>query len=314
MNSCSCDVCTHPSSAIRDHIDCLNQGKSWNADTCSVLAFYGNLEAIKFVRERGCPWDSQTTTQAASEGNLEMLVWLHQNECPWDVSLYKETAISDCYFRQHSDFSEHSNPFLFIASSNNDYLECVKYAYENGCDLTSDPQILLNAAQGGNLEMFKWLYYYGHVDLKNHEYNDICLYVVCCEHYHKEDELVELLKFAHEQGFPWSEVTCSNSADRGHFRCLKYAHENGCPWDSNTCKSAYQNDQTECLVYAFRNNCPGREEYFDSIFEDLLMINLSILTVAVMLKIWIIRFRKRYYSPNGHGFFTSKEHFTKSIH
>ena len=46
----------------------------------------------------------------------------------------------------------------------------------------------------------------------------------------------ECLKYAHEKGCPWDEVTCSNAAKNGHLKCLKYAHENGCPWDKETCK------------------------------------------------------------------------------
>ena len=26
-----------------------------------------------------------------------------------------------------------------------------------------------------------------------------------------------------------------NAAENGHLECLKYAHENGCPWDEMTC-------------------------------------------------------------------------------
>ena len=42
---------------------------------------------------------------------------------------------------------------------------------------------------------------------------------------------LECLKYAHENGCPWDEVTCSEAAENGHLECLKYAHENGCPWD-----------------------------------------------------------------------------------
>ena len=42
---------------------------------------------------------------------------------------------------------------------------------------------------------------------------------------------LECLKYAHENGCPWDEWTCSMAAFNGHLECLKYAHENGCPWD-----------------------------------------------------------------------------------
>jgi hypothetical protein len=41
---------------------------------------------------------------------------------------------------------------------------------------------------------------------------------------------IECLKYAHENGCPWKEDTCTQAALGGHIECLKYAHENGCHW------------------------------------------------------------------------------------
>ena len=46
---------------------------------------------------------------------------------------------------------------------------------------------------------------------------------------------LECLTYAHENGCPWHERTCSYAAEFGHLECLKYAHENGCPWNEETC-------------------------------------------------------------------------------
>ena len=66
---------------------------------------------------------------------------------------------------------------------------------------------------------------------------------------------------------PWSrrwnidtysyEDACSNAAKSGHLECLKYAHENGCPWDEDTCSEA----TFKCLKYAHENGCPGSSKY-----------------------------------------------------
>ena len=78
----------------------------------------------------------------------------------------------------------------------------------------------------------------------------------CCQNGH-----LECLKYAHENGCPWDEKTCSKccqkwsprvfeirarkrmslerirlvliAAQNGHLECLKYAHESGCPWDAD---------------------------------------------------------------------------------
>ena len=75
---------------------------------------------------------------------------------------------------------------------------------------------------------------------------------------------LEVLKWAHENGCPWNEYTCSSAArgghlevlkwarrmvvlgmtilvvvqQGGHLEVLKWARENGCPWDEHTCSSA----------------------------------------------------------------------------
>ena len=47
-----------------------------------------------------------------------------------------------------------------------------------------------------------------------------------------------------------------NAAEYGHLECLQYAHENGCPWDEWTCSEAAENGHLECLKYAHEFGCP----------------------------------------------------------
>jgi len=64
---------------------------------------------------------------------------------------------------------------------------------------------------------------------------------------------LDCLKYAHENGFPLDEGTCSNAALNGHIDCLKYAHENGFPLDEGTCSNASLNGHLDCLKYAHEN-------------------------------------------------------------
>src|SRR3990167_3573208 len=64
-----------------------------------------------------------------------------------------------------------------------------------------------------------------------------------------DNEILQILKYAHENGCPWNEETCSYASENGHLECLKYAHENECPWDSRTCSYASENNGLECLKY-----------------------------------------------------------------
>ena len=56
----------------------------WDELTCGHAAGGGNLEALRWARERGCRWDERTWSFAASGGHLEVLKWARAHECPWD--------------------------------------------------------------------------------------------------------------------------------------------------------------------------------------------------------------------------------------
>jgi len=71
-----------------------------------------------------------------------------------------------------------------------------------------------------------------------------------------EEGFLNLLKYAHENGYPWTEKTCYIASRDGYLSCLKYAHENGCPWDVKTCYLASLNGHLDCLKYAHENGCP----------------------------------------------------------
>ena len=36
---------------------------------------------------------------------------------------------------------------------------------------------------------------------------------------------LDCLKYAHENGYKWDNIVCSEAAKNGHLDCLKYAHE-----------------------------------------------------------------------------------------
>jgi len=75
----------------------------------------------------------------------------------------------------------------------------------------------------------------------------------------------EGLKYAHENGCHWDQLTCTYTACNGHIECLKYLHENGCHWDANTTYYAMHNGHIYCLEYAVINKCPSYENYIDKL-------------------------------------------------
>ena len=62
----------------------IQEGCPMNERTCEAAAKSGNLKLLQWLRSKGCPWDEWTCHEAARSGNLEMLQWLHSARCPWD--------------------------------------------------------------------------------------------------------------------------------------------------------------------------------------------------------------------------------------
>ena len=118
----------------------------------------------------------------------------------------------------------------------------------HGLERYGQLSVMDEAARNGQLLIMK----YAH---QNHYPWDITITGRCAENGH-----IKCLKYAHENGCLWDSLTCSNAAMNGHFKCLKYAHENGCLWDSSTCSSAAMNGHLRCLKYAHENGCPWNEE------------------------------------------------------
>ena len=76
---------------------------------CNEAAKSGNLEALKLVRENGCPWNETICARAARGGHLDVLKWAIENGCayktpdvfkkrsnslPWDASLANRALCS----------------------------------------------------------------------------------------------------------------------------------------------------------------------------------------------------------------------------
>lgn len=69
-----------------------------------------------------------------------------------------------------------------------------------------------------------------------------------CEYFAKEG-LVNLLKWARENGCKWNSLVCVKAARAGHLEALKWAHENGCKWNSLVCVKAAAGGHLNVLRY-----------------------------------------------------------------
>jgi hypothetical protein len=240
---------------------------------CERAAFNGNIECLIYLYEKGFPLGKNTCVSAVKGGNFECLKYAHENGCP----LKKEECEKE------------------VEESRNLNLECLKYLRENGCSLNNE-KICKNAIRENNLEVLKYIHENGFswdedicdsifdIDCFKYVFDHMsgkstgCPNPKCRSHKNldADDEIninewkktickhasynIELLKYAHKNGCPWDEKTCSQAAYYQELKCLKYAHENGCPWDENTCSSAAYYGSLECLEYAHKNGCPWNEK------------------------------------------------------
>ena len=49
--------------------------------------------------------------------------------------------------------------------------------------------------------------------------------------------ILEVLKWARDNGCEWDSDTCTYVARNGHLEVLKWARENGCEWNKQCCLS-----------------------------------------------------------------------------
>jgi hypothetical protein len=55
-----------------------------NGQVCSAAAAHGKLEALVWLRGRGCSWSTRVCASAAGGGHLKVLRYAHKHGCPWD--------------------------------------------------------------------------------------------------------------------------------------------------------------------------------------------------------------------------------------
>jgi hypothetical protein len=141
---------------------------------------------------------------AAASGNIEMLEWLYKHNTP--ISGYP-CSLAARYGK----------------------LDAIIWSYNHGARFTESWLPTAFAAQGGYLEVLKWL---------------------------------------HEHNCPWCYETCSRAAFNGHLNVIIYAHENGCNWNYETYCSAIKGNHLHILQYAKEKNCPWHDIAFKTALEQ----------------------------------------------
>jgi hypothetical protein len=109
-------------------------GPDPHARACCAAAAHGQLEALVWLRGRGCPWSTFVCMSAAGAGHLEVLRYAHEHGRPWDSSTCKDAARGG-------------------------HLEVLRYAHEHGCPW--DSSTCYAAVKGGHLEVLRYAHEHG---------------------------------------------------------------------------------------------------------------------------------------------------------
>jgi len=73
-------------------------GVQWDASWCASAADKGNLDALKWLRDQGCPWDFSTLAKGAKtyEG-ADIMNYLKENNFPFDAAQIAELELRRIY-------------------------------------------------------------------------------------------------------------------------------------------------------------------------------------------------------------------------
>jgi hypothetical protein len=215
----------------KDDEDRLDQGCLFGDPEilCMGAAQVGNIEVLKFLREKGCPWGARTSTEACWYGQLELLKWLQKEGClcdldgflskcggHLDILKWMRETYPGCAFDARAS----------IRSTSKNRLDCLMWLREHGCPWSENT--MAHAAGKGNLEILKW---------------------------------------AHENGCPWDDSTPNNAAITGKLESLEWLHENECPFNEDACRHAFDEEHWDCLEYLVDNELPGWEKYDEETSE-----------------------------------------------
>ena len=92
----------------------------WDASVCAQAAAGGQLDALRWCRQRRCPWDHTTCLLAAQAGQLELLQWARKKGCPFGAVFGAgSSGVSEvCYLAlEHG----HGDTFIWAASHGAEY-------------------------------------------------------------------------------------------------------------------------------------------------------------------------------------------------
>eukprot|EP00658_Telonema_sp_P-2_P010382 TRINITY_DN13918_c0_g2_i3.p1 TRINITY_DN13918_c0_g2~~TRINITY_DN13918_c0_g2_i3.p1 ORF type:complete len:275 (+),score=32.19 TRINITY_DN13918_c0_g2_i3:223-1047(+) len=192
------------------------QGTGSSPRLCAVIARYGSLEVLQWMRAMGAHWDHHTVSAAAASGKLATLKWALDNGCP--------------HLHQRARGSSSSDWPTCEAAAAAGQLEVLVWLRDcEGCSW--DHHVAEAAAGGGHVHVFEWLLCHGYVLPKNT--TSICTAAARGGHLEMVEWLHAVLSAVGEMDMynsaKYSAIAVA-AAKGGHLGVLKWLWDIGC-WD-----------------------------------------------------------------------------------
>lgn len=221
----------YPKEYTREELGCrFTELNSYN------IAKSDNLKLLKYAKEKSIPFDEWTCAYAAEspkDKEYKMLKWLRLSGCPW-------------------------NRWTLINIARNGDFDILKWALQENCPITDDPEIKRSdkhdlplasfAAQSGNFKMFMYL-------VNNNFYWKDTL----TARFAVESGNLEMIRYVLQNNCPYNNNLTSVAAENKHFDIVKILYSQGHPLDNNVFYSAIQYGDHEMVKWLYERKCGGEE-------------------------------------------------------
>lgn len=172
----------------------------WDCLITAQLAKHGNLELLKWAKEKGHEFDEYVSVYAAKYGYINILEWARENNLPFYSTVYiyaanlevmkwaykykcptKGYVISYAIHKGHLDIIQWAFKKNFPINKNDvcnmaaetGQIEILKWAKQN--NFPWGPNVIMNAARNGHFNIVIWAIENGY-PLNYPEYNKVCQY------------------------------------------------------------------------------------------------------------------------------------------
>lgn len=189
---------------------------SFDNNLCDYAAFSGNLELVKFLREKHYSLRYQAYEQAALGGHIHILEWLKEQN-------YDKGCCSYMYAMRNGDIK-----IL-------EWLKHNKHQFDTRSDLS------IYAAEKSSSELLDW------ANNNGFKWNERTISQAIYSNN------LDIVKWLRDKERPWNSET---AAGTDNMKIMKWLRDNECPWNDETCVTAIRNNNNDILKWIVNNGCP----------------------------------------------------------